>query len=364
MNGLATGPLDALRGMLAYLEATSGAVAQRLQLVIAEPSTLTGPLLTGVGRLRDEPSLLLFPTVFALGVGVLLSSRTRPTLAERLQALDVEARLEEVAEARYAALGPAGVPRKPSVLGRLFGPLLDDLGQLVVQVVQRLGPGRTGRAALQRDLRLVHPGRTVAQQYLGKALVALTLGGLLVFAAAVDLLATPFWLWLLVAAAGFWLPDVSLDQKIGRRRRAIREELPLILDHLGLALSGLSLEQALREIAGATEGTVADELKRVVRTKQPLDQALAEMDQRNNMLEMTRLATVLAASYAQGGRAAALLADLAGELRTARRTALIAASGKAAAQMGIPIGLFMMPTLTMVLLVPAVVQVTQLTGGR
>lgn len=65
------------------------------------------------------------------------------------------------------------------------------------------------------------------------------------------------------AVAGFVLPDIWLNGRLGERKRLVQEELPLFTDLVATAISaGLSLTEAVRRVAADAPGLVAREFLR------------------------------------------------------------------------------------------------------
>jgi tight adherence protein C len=146
-----------------------------------------------------------------------------------------------------------------SVLARLVNHLAGRLGP-------RLAPSlrSTRRTALER--RIDHAGRPVTvQRFVGiKAALAILLGlgvgGLLLLLGA-----SPIFL-LLLAAIGWWGPDVWLGRAARLRQEAIERSLPDFLDILAVSVrAGLGYRLALRRVSEALEGPVSDEMLTVLR---------------------------------------------------------------------------------------------------
>src|SRR3981081_3094215 len=236
MSGLAA----QLSALVSQLVVNAAAAQQRWDTVIA-----------------PQPTLLVWPLLFAVGVGLVFGMGSRPLpLADRVRRLHLEVRMRETAE---PSLGDGvGTQVLPGVPGTLLNPLLADMSGVLEHIARRLAPGLIGSQRLERELRLIWPGRGVGVHARNKALTGLALGLVLPFATAVDVLDTAPVLWLLLAAVGFVIPDLELRYQLKIRRDRVVAELPATCDHLAIALSGhLSVEQALRVMAAARVGGVA-----------------------------------------------------------------------------------------------------------
>ena len=121
-------------------------------------------------------------------------------------------------------------------------------------------------ASYQRDLRQAGAGKTLSHFIVEKALVAVAapLVALLPYAAATGRLPSAGVL-LLLALAGFFIPDLVLRSEVRRRREAIFLDLPEAISVLALALgAGQSLRQALELAARDCPGPLGEELTRAL----------------------------------------------------------------------------------------------------
>jgi tight adherence protein C len=158
------------------------------------------------------------------------------------------------------------------------------------------------RASYQRDLRQAGAGKTLCRFILEKALVAVAapLVPLLPYAAATGRLPSAGVL-LLLALAGFFVPDLVLRSEVKRRREAIFLDLPEAISVLALALgAGQSLRQALELAARDCPGPLGEELTRALslaRRERALDerQALVRIARDAGEPTFARFAELLAA---------------------------------------------------------------------
>jgi tight adherence protein C len=172
---------------------------------------------------------------------------------------------------------------------------------------------------------------------------------------------TPALLWPVLAAVGFVLPDLELRARSSARRARIVAALPPICDQLSIALgAGLSPEQALLAVANASVGELADELRWLLALMQggavTLVEALEELDARNQVAELSGLVSALRSAYQHGARAGMLVSAHADALRAAERARLVERGGQAMTRMVLPVGIFMLPVMAAVMIVPAIVQ--------
>ncbi len=121
-------------------------------------------------------------------------------------------------------------------------------------------------ASVERDLRSAGGRKTVRRFLADKVLLAVAspLVPLLPYVAATGRLPSAGVL-LLLALAGFFVPDLILRSEIKRRREAIFLDLPEAISVLALALgAGQSLRQALELAARDCPGPIGEELTRTL----------------------------------------------------------------------------------------------------
>jgi tight adherence protein C len=144
--------------------------------------------------------------------------------------------------------------------------------KLVENLAARLGPRlapslrASRREALERRLDYAgRPGGITVARFMGrKAALAILLGpglgGLLV------LLGAQVWLIVLLAAIGWFGPDVYLSRAGRLRQEAIERMLPDFLDILAISVrAGLGYRYALRRVAESLGGPVGEEMLIVLR---------------------------------------------------------------------------------------------------
>ncbi len=142
------------------------------------------------------------------------------------------------------------------------------------------------RASYERDLRQAGDRRTLARFLAHKALVAVAAPLVLVlpYGAATGRLPSAAVL-LLLAVAGFFVPDLALRSDVKRRREAIFLDLPEAIAVLALALgAGQSLRQAFELAARDCQGPLGEELTRAL----SLARRERSLDDRAALVRVTR----------------------------------------------------------------------------
>jgi tight adherence protein C len=210
-----------------------------------------------------------------------------------------------------------GVPapeRRRSLLARLVNDLAARLGP-------RLAPSLRGtrRSALERKIDYAgRPGMLTVQRFVGtKAALAILLGpglgGLLLILGASPLFV------LLLAAIGWWGPDVWLARAGRLRQEAIERALPDFLDILAVSVrAGLGYRLALRRVAEALEGPVSAELLTVLRQMelgQDRRDAFLALRERNKSESLKSFVAAQLQAEELGVPLAEALNDIAGDMR-------------------------------------------------
>ncbi|MES2015352.1 MAG: type II secretion system F family protein [Pseudomonadota bacterium] len=175
---------------------------------------------------------------------------------------------------------------------------------------------------------------------------------------------------LLVAAAfGYYLPNVLLERTARRRRREIFESIPDALDLLTVCVeAGLSLERALVKVAGeihVKSMVLAQELQLVLmemRAGFTKERALRNFALRSGVEDVDTLVAMLIQSERFGTSMGTSLRVHSDNLRTKRRLLAEEAAAKIALKLLFPLIFFIFPTLLIVLVGPAGIQVARTMG--
>lgn len=308
---------------------------------------------------------LIWPILFGVGAYLVLTSqpigKPKPDLAERLRRLNVDERMRM----HLAQRETRPIFALPW-LEALLRPILDDLGRLTRGALSAVGLG--GGDNLEQRLALLRPG-VEPPQFFGEKVVAGLLGaGFFPLLNAVGLHpfgVWPIWISLIGLAVGFFAPDWDLRRRLAERQNDIVMELPTVLDMLTISTSaGMALEQALTLVARQGQGVVVQQLQQAVREmalgQYSLDQALAQVAERNQTPALTSLVGQLRASSEQGTPIIQSLQAQAESLREQKRLRIVEQGGKANVRMLFPVALFILPVLFVVLLIPAIFEMLRL----
>ena len=250
------------------------------------------------------------------------------------------------AAAALAALGlcmllpPGRLPRR--VLRSTVG-LLGRVGarrraprDLEMRIAAAGRPGNLG----PRELMAAKLAGAVAAGTVGMGVAAVVPGrlGLLVGVAA--------------PAAGFLTPDLWLLRRAGDRARAVRRELPAMLDLLRVTVdAGASLSAALAEVGARATGPLGAEwsaVGREVALGVPLSEALDAMAQRLPQPEVQALCAALDRARRHGAPLGRTLTAQARDARVALRRRVQEDAAKAGPKIQLVVALLLVPSVLLV----------------
>jgi tight adherence protein C len=192
-------------------------------------------------------------------------------------------------------------------------------------------------------------------------LIALTLSGEGLLASGVSRI-----LFVLISASavGYYLPNLFLRYKIAHRQRDLFESFPDALDLLIICVeSGLGLDQAIAKVATEIDiksKVLAQELQLVLmelRSGFSRERALRHLALRTGLEEIDLLVAMMIQADRFGTSMGASLRVHADNLRTKRRQRAEEAAAKIAVKLLMPLIFMIFPTLMLVLVGPAMIQI-------
>jgi len=174
---------------------------------------------------------------------------------------------------------------------------------------------------------------------------------------------------LLAASLGYYLPNAVLARLVARRRREIFETIPDALDLLTVCVeAGLSLERAMVKVAGEIHiksAVLAQELQLVLmemRAGFSKERALRNFALRSGVEDVDTLVAMLIQSERFGTSVGDSLRVHAENLRHKRRVLAEECAAKIGLKLLFPLIFCIFPTLLMVLLGPAAIQISRTLG--
>lgn len=170
-------------------------------------------------------------------------------------------------------------------------------------------------------------------------------------------------LMVLVALLGWFAPDLLLYNSATKRRQAITRALPDVLDQLTIAVeAGLGFEGAIAHVGRNSPGPLGEELIRTLQDIQvgvPRSVAYASLADRAQVDDLARFVRAVSQAERYGVSVADVLDAQAREMRLKRRQRAEESAMKIPVKVVFPLTLFILPTLFIVILGPAVISAWQ-----
>jgi len=244
--------------------------------------------------------------------------------------------------------------------------------RVIVPVIRRVGEFSarfTPQKAIQdtaRKLELAgNPWPIDAATFLAiRFILAVVLGGFLV---AVVLISPPSkasdnFMYIGGATfAGFYLPHLLLTSKITSRQKEIRKAMPDALDLLTICVeAGLGFDAAMSKVAEKWENELSLAFARTIREVQlgkVRREALKDMSDRLGIAEMTSFVAAIIQSEQLGVSMAKVLRIQSDQMRVKRRQYAEEEAHKAPIKMIIPMALLIFPSIMIIILTPAAIQI-------
>jgi tight adherence protein C len=244
---------------------------------------------------------------------------------------------------------------------RVLTPMVDGLSA----IAGRLSP-HGYREVIARKLVLGgHPGELTVDQVLVLKLLGMV-SGILWLPLVFVVLQLSGGLALIVVAllwfGSFILPDVYISRAIDQRKHDISVQLPDILDLLVISVeAGLGFEQALERTTNAVPGPLSDEFRRMLRETRigsTRAEALRAMDERCDVPELRTFILAMLQADTFGVSVSRLLRSQADEMRIRRRLRAQTQAQKAPVKMLFPLVFCIFPSIFVVILGPAIIQLS------
>jgi tight adherence protein C len=156
---------------------------------------------------------------------------------------------------------------------------------------------------------------------------------------------------------GYFFPDLWIRTKINSRQKQVRKAMPDALDLLTICVeSGLGFDAAMSKVNEKWDNELAMAFGRVIREIQLgklRRDALRDMADRLGLPEMTSFVAAVIQSEMLGVSLAKVLRIQSDQMRIKRRQHAEEEAHKAPIKMIFPLGIFIFPSLLIVLLTPA-----------
>ena len=160
---------------------------------------------------------------------------------------------------------------------------------------------------------------------------------------------------------GFFLPHLMLTSRVTRRQKDVRKAMPDALDLLTICVeAGLSFDAAMSKVAEKWETELSLAFARTIREVQlgkVRREALKDMSDRLGIPEMTSFVAAIIQSEQLGVSLGRVLRIQSDQMRMKRRQRAEEESRKAPIKMIIPMALLIFPSILIIILTPAAIQV-------
>ncbi len=282
-------------------------------------------------------------------------------------------RAELLKRLKRATARQSGVKREEDVLSKPFSErVVRPLLKQVAHHTDRLMPTK-GRGRLDQALQFAgNPGNLQAQEFqaihyslifllalAGAGLGALLRGGILM---QVSITA-------IGAIIGILLGKSYLSMRGRKRQLLIQKELPDILDLLTVSIeAGLGFDAALMRVIEKGEGQLVGELRKTLQEMQvgkSRRQALRDLGERTGVEDLQAFVGSMIQADQLGVSVSKVIRVQAEQVRQKRRQRVEERAMKAPIKMLIPLVFFIFPSIFIVLLGPATIQIyTMFFGGK
>lgn len=244
--------------------------------------------------------------------------------------------------------------------------------RVIVPVIRRMGELSarfTPQKAIQdtaRKLELAgNPWPIDAATFLAiRFILAVVFGGLLIAVVAISPPSNPNDNFMFIGGAtfaGFFLPHLMLTSRITRRQSEIRKAMPDALDLLTICVeAGLGFDAAMSKVSQKWENELSLAFARTIREVQlgkVRRDALKDMSERLGIAEMTSFVAAIIQSEQLGVSMAKVLRIQSDQMRMKRRQRAEEEARKAPIKMIIPMALLIFPSIMIIILTPAALQI-------
>ncbi len=244
--------------------------------------------------------------------------------------------------------------------------------RVIIPVIRRIGEFSarfTPQKAIQdtaKRLELAgNPWPIDAATFLAiRFILAVVLGGLLVGVVLISPPSSPTDNFMYIGGAtfaGFFLPHLMLTSKITSRQKEIRKAMPDALDLLTICVeAGLGFDAAMSKVSEKWENELSLAFARAIREIQlgkVRREALKDMSDRLGLPEMTSFVAAIIQSEQLGVSLAKVLRIQSDQMRVKRRQFAEEEAHKAPIKMIIPMALLIFPSIMIIILTPAVIQI-------
>ena len=267
---------------------------------------------------------------------------------------------------RYGMRNQREIETRRSVNDRVFGPMAARLAGVTMKLMPKTNPDQVANRLLAAGL-----ARSLSPQ----AYLALKagLGGVFIlfglFLTITGAMPAVFGLMIGLggAAIGFIAPDFVINNRVRGRKERMRADLPNVLDLLCVSVeAGLGFDQALVKLNERMDGPLVDEFSLVLhemRIGQSRTAALKNLSERVEAPEVSQFARAIIQADQLGIALSRILRVQSTDMRLRRQLAAEEKAMKAPVKMLFPTVIFIFPSMFVVALGPAALNLMKTFSG-
>ena len=310
--------------------------------------------------------VLLIVVVVLVGAVVLIAAGVRASRQQREDPL--MERLAEAAQRGEEVTSLEDIEMRQPFTDRVLLPLLQRIGELST----RFTPQKVLEDTSRKLEIAGNPGRIEAATFLASRFIVAAFFGALML--AIGLFAPNRWplgtvvlVVLIFTGLGFFFPQLWLQSRINARQLDVRRALPDALDLLTVCVeAGLGLEAAMAKVSDKWQNQLSLAFLRAIREIQlgkARRDAMRDMAERIGLPEMTSFVAAIIQSEILGVSLAKVLRIQSDQMRVRRRQLAEERARQAPVKMILPLALLIFPSILIILLTPAAIQLQRAFAG-
>jgi tight adherence protein C len=277
-------------------------------------------------------------------------------------------RLAEAAQRGEEVTSLEDIEMRQPFTDRVLLPLLQRIGELST----RFTPQKVLEDTSRKLEIAGNPGRIEAATFLASRFIVAAFFGALML--AIGLFAPNRWplgtvvlVVLIFTGLGFFFPQLWLQSRINARQLDVRRALPDALDLLTVCVeAGLGLEAAMAKVSDKWQNQLSLAFLRAIREIQlgkARRDAMRDMAERIGLPEMTSFVAAIIQSEILGVSLAKVLRIQSDQMRVRRRQLAEERARQAPVKMILPLALLIFPSILIILLTPAAIQLQRAFAG-
>ena len=162
---------------------------------------------------------------------------------------------------------------------------------------------------------------------------------------------------------GYLFVDIVLTMSINGRQKAIERELPDVLDLLTISIeAGLGFDAAVQRVVQKSKGPLSGEFNQSLqemRMGKTRRDSLKDLGERNGVDDLTKFVEAIVQADQLGVSLGNVLRNQSDQMRILRRQRVEEKAMKAPVKMLLPLVIFIFPTIFVVVLAPAMIQLME-----